>query len=52
MTIDDPALESAEERKAIEAPTVSQIPATEANSADDVLEAELVELSQPDGEWR
>ena len=52
MIIDDPALEPAEERKAIEAPTVSQIPVMEANSADDVLEAELVEPSRPDGEWR
>ena len=43
MIIDDPALESADERKAIEAPTVSQIPAMEANSADDVIDAELVE---------
>jgi hypothetical protein len=52
MIIDDPAIESAEERKAIGAPTVRQIPAREANSSDDVLEAELVEPSQSDGEWR
>ncbi len=52
MIIDDPALESADERKAIEAPTVSQIPAMEANSTDDVIDAELVEPSRPDGEWR
>ncbi len=51
IMVDEPALPAADERQAIEAPTVTQIPAQEAISADEVLEAELVEQPRTE-EWR
>jgi hypothetical protein len=40
---DEAALPPVEERRSIEAPTVTQIPALEAPTADDIVEAELVD---------
>ena len=45
-----PALSAVEERRAIEAPTVTQIPVFPARPTDDIVDAELVET--PREEYR
>jgi hypothetical protein len=47
---ESPALSAVEERRAIEAPTVTQIPAYPARPLDDIVDAELVEM--PREEYR
>jgi hypothetical protein len=46
----EPALPAADERRAIEAPTLTQIPVLEARAGDDVVDAELVDA--PGEEYR